>query len=166
MCVYDCNVILTAEMKNRSNKETIQAFTELTEYFKSRGINPGLNFIDNEASTALKMKIPTMDIKYQLVTPSNNREKNVERSIKIFKNHFIAVICNVDKDLHLQLWDILLHHATISINFLRQSKIIPYLPSPFHIKYKTTPRSHFFTKSCCGCCYRIIRRIENICRLE
>ena len=38
--------------------------------------------------------------------------------------------------------------------------------SPFHIKYNTTPSSHFFTKSCCGCCYRIIRRIENLCRLE
>ena len=40
------------------------------------------------------------------------------------------------------------------------------LPSPFHIKYNTTPSSRFFTKSCCGCCYHIIRRIENLCRLE
>ena len=45
-------------------------------------------------------------------------------------------------------------------------KILTFLPSPFHIKYNTTPGSCFFTKLCCGCCYRIIRRIENICRLE
>ena len=40
------------------------------------------------------------------------------------------------------------------------------LPSRFLIKYNTNPWSRFFTKSCCGCYYRIIRRIENICRLE
>ena len=29
--------------------------------------------------------------------------------------------------------------------------VVLRIPSPFHIKYNTTPRSRFFTKSCCGC---------------
>ena len=48
MFVYDCSAILTTYIKNRSDKETIQSFTYLTEDLKRRGINPGLHFMDNE----------------------------------------------------------------------------------------------------------------------
>ena len=84
-------------MNNISDKEIIIAFKELIEDFKIRVINPGLHFIDNASSKAFKMTITTMEIKYQLFSPSNNREKNVEKTIQIIKNHFIAVLCIVDK---------------------------------------------------------------------
>ena len=83
----------------------IKAFTELTEDLKIYRINPCLHFIDNEASIALRMKMTSMNIKYQLFTPSNNIANNSERAIKTFKNHSIAGLCRVDKDIHLQLWD-------------------------------------------------------------
>ena len=133
MYVYDCNVILTTEMKNRSDKETIRPFTPLTEYFKIRGINPGFHFMNNEASTALKMTIASMNITYQLVPPSNHRAKNAERVIQTFKNHFIAGLCSVDKDFHLQLWDRILQQSTISLNFLRQSITLPHISAYTHI---------------------------------
>ena len=101
----------------------IWAFTELTKYLKIRGINLGLHFMDNEVSTDLKMKMTTMDIKYQLVPLSNHRAKNTERSIKAFKNHFIVGLYSVDKASYLQLWDRLIQQTTISINVLRQSRI-------------------------------------------
>ena len=41
-------------MKNRSDKQMIQAFTELTTDLKSRITNPGFHFMDNKVSTALK----------------------------------------------------------------------------------------------------------------
>ena len=66
-------------MKNRSDKETIRDFTSLTEDLKSRGINPGFHFMENEAYTALKLTMTTMKIKYQLVPPSNHRANNAER---------------------------------------------------------------------------------------
>ena len=50
----------------------------------------------------------TIDIKYHLVIPSNHRASNAERAIQMFKNHFIAELFSVDKDFHLQLWDILI----------------------------------------------------------
>ena len=40
----------------------IQAFAELTEDFKIRGINPGLHFMENESSKDLKMAMQTMEI--------------------------------------------------------------------------------------------------------
>ena len=52
MYVYDCNDILTTDMKNGSDKEIIRAFADLTEDIKRCRINPGLNFIDNEAYAA------------------------------------------------------------------------------------------------------------------
>ena len=67
MYEYDCNEILTAEMKNRSDKQIIRTFTELTEDLKIHGIKPGVNIMDNKSSTALKMKMPSMNVKYQLV---------------------------------------------------------------------------------------------------
>ena len=90
MYVYDCNAILTTAINIRSDKEMMQAFTELNEDLKSCGINTDFHFIDNEASTALNMKITAMNIKYQLVPPSNLIANNAYRAIQTFKKHFIA----------------------------------------------------------------------------
>ena len=90
-------------MNNSSDKEIIRAFTEFTEYFKSCGIKPGFHFMDNEASTALKIKMTSMNIKYQLVPQINHRANNSERAILTFKNNFIAGLCSLDKEFHFQL---------------------------------------------------------------
>ena len=90
MYVYDCNDILTTAMKNRSDKDMIRAFTSLTEDLKIQGISPGFHFMDNEVSTALKMTMTSMNIKYQSTTPSNHRENNAEISIQTFKKNFIS----------------------------------------------------------------------------
>ena len=83
--------------------------------------------MDNEASTALKMIMTTMDNKYQLVPPSKDRAKKSYRSIQTITNHFIVGLYIVDKDLQLKLWDILLHQAKNSLNLLRQSRILSQL---------------------------------------
>ena len=101
MYVYDCNAILTTAMKNRSYRKIIIAFTSLTEYFKSQGINPGFHLMDNEAFADLKIIMASVNIKYQLVPPSNHRANNSERAIQIFKNHFIAGLCSADKYFHI-----------------------------------------------------------------
>ena len=59
--------------------------------------------MDNEASTAFKMAIKNMNIKYQMVPPIYHRGGNAERANQTFKNHFIAGICSVDKYFYLQL---------------------------------------------------------------
>ena len=120
MYVYDCNSILATAMKNRSDREMIRAFTSFTTDLRSRGINPRLHFMDNEASTELKMAMTTIYINYQLFNTSNHRENNSERAIQTFKNHFIAVLCILDKYSHLQLWEILLQQEKINLNLLRQ----------------------------------------------
>ena len=111
MYVYYCNYILTTSMKNISDKDTIRAFTSLTEDLKIQGINPGFHFMYNKSSTTLKMTMNYMNIKYQLVPPSNHRANNTEIDIQTFKKPFIKVMCRVDKDFHIQLWEIFLQQA-------------------------------------------------------
>ena len=131
--MYDCNAILTTVMKNISDKEMIRAFTSLTEYLKIRGINPGFYFMDNEVCTVLKMKMTSINIKYQLVTPNIHIANNAERAIKTFKNHLISVLYRVDTYFHLQLWYTLLQQAIISLKFLRQSRTLPHISAYTHI---------------------------------
>ena len=130
-------------MKNRSDKEILRAFIKLTEGLKSRGINPGFHLMDNEASTNIDMNMKTMNIKYKLVPQSNHRAKNAERSNQTFKNHFIERICSIDKDFRIKLRYRLLQQATISLNFLRQSRTLPHQSAYTHIygelNYNHTP---------------------------
>ena len=44
-----------------------------------------------------------MDIKYQFASPINHRVKNAAKSTQNFKNHFIAGLCSLDKELHVKL---------------------------------------------------------------
>ena len=83
----------------------IPVFTDLTEDFKRCVINPGLPFMDSESHSALKTTINSMNIKYQLVPPSNHIANNTEREIQTFKKHFIAGLCRVDKSFYLLWWD-------------------------------------------------------------
>ena len=99
--------------------------------------------MDNETSTALNTKMTSMNIKYQLGPPSKHRAKNVERAMQNFKKYFIAVMWSVEIDFHLQIWDILLQQAKISLNFLTQSRTIPHLSAYTYISgefdYNRTP---------------------------
>ena len=81
----------------------MRAFTSLTEHLKCLGIKPGFHFMDNKASTALELTMKTMKNNYQLVPPIKHRANNADRLIQIFINHFIAVLCSVDKYFHLRL---------------------------------------------------------------
>ena len=83
------------------------------------------------------------DNNFQLVPQSYHRGKNEEREIQMLKNHFIAGLCIIDKEFNIQLWYILPHKATISLNLFRKSRIHPHLSDYTHIfgnfDYNRTP---------------------------
>ena len=74
-----------------------------------------------------------MDIEYQLMSPSYHRYHNSERSIQTPKKQFIAWLYSVDSDLHIQLWDIMLQQAIVSLNLLQKSRLCPHLFAYTHI---------------------------------
>ena len=65
-------------MNNSSDTEMIQDFTELIEEIKIHRIKPGFHFVDNEASTALKMTITSINIRYMYL-PQVITEQTIQR---------------------------------------------------------------------------------------
>ena len=122
MYVYIFNGILMMEMKNRSDKEMIRDFIEVSTDLKIREINPGYHFIYNESSIALKMTMTTMDINYHFPPTDNHRANISYRAIQTLKNNFISGLCSTDKDLHLKFQQVI-----ININIIKQSRIHPHL---------------------------------------
>jgi hypothetical protein len=72
------------------------------------------------------------DIAYQLVLPHCHRRNAAERAIRTFKEHFVAGLSSVDPSFPLNLWDILLPQAEITLDLLRTSRLHPQLSAAAH----------------------------------
>jgi hypothetical protein len=114
----DSNAILVATMKNRSAGETVLAYQELVDCLRSAGIQLKLHLLDNKCSTKFKERIKSNDMEYQLVPPHDHRRNIAETVIKVFKAHFISILCGCDKFFPLHLWDRLLPQAKLTLNML------------------------------------------------
>jgi hypothetical protein len=115
---YDSNIVLSAPMKNRGDKDMVRAFDLLIQSLIIRGLKPSLKRLDNEASLALRKCLIKQGIDYQLAPSHIHRRNSAERVIHTFKNHFIAGLCSADPNFPLKLWYKLLPQATITLNLL------------------------------------------------
>jgi hypothetical protein len=93
---YDSNIVLSAPMKNRGDKDMVRTFDLLIRSLITRGLKPSLQRLDNEASLALRNYLTKQGIDYQLALPYIHRRNNAERAIQTFKNYFISGLCSVD----------------------------------------------------------------------
>jgi hypothetical protein len=62
---------------------------------------------------------------YQLVPPHDHQQNLAEKAIQTFKAHFISIMCSIDKDFPLHLWDRLLPQAEHTLNMLHTAKNAP-----------------------------------------
>jgi hypothetical protein len=129
---YDCNYVKVIPMKSRPASEWVKAYDTVNQELTVKGFKPKLQTLDNEASTALKNLCTVNDIAYQLVPPHWHRRSAAERSIRTFKEHFVAGLSSVDPTFSLHLWDILLPQAEITLNLLRASSLHPQLSVAAH----------------------------------
>jgi hypothetical protein len=140
---YDSNIVLSAPMKNRGEKDMIRAFDFLIQSLIIRGLKPILQRLDNEASLALRNYLTKQGINYQLAPLHIHRRNNAERAIQTFKNHFIAGLCSVDPTFPLKLWDKLLPQAKITLNLLQKSRSNPRITAydqlNGHFDFNRTP---------------------------
>jgi hypothetical protein len=119
-------------MKSWSASEWVKAYDQIHRELTVKGFKPKLQTLDNEASAALKNLFTTNDVEYQLVPPHCHRRNVAERAIRTFKEHFVAGLSSVDPTFPLQLWDILLPQADITLNLLRTSRLHPQLSAAAH----------------------------------
>ena len=62
-----------------------------------------------------------------MAPPNAHRQNAAERSIRTFKNHFIAGLAACDPDFPGYLWNMLLEQAEITLNSVRASNLHPQL---------------------------------------
>jgi hypothetical protein len=115
---YDSNTISTEPMKNRTNKEMIQAYTALRQQLLNAGLKPELQNMDTECSNAFRKYLTDQPIALQLVPPHLHRQNAAERAIQTFKNYFVAGLCSVIQKFPMHLWCELLPQATLSLNLM------------------------------------------------
>ena len=122
---YHCkeNNILTTPLKNRTGPWILSVITKICE--KLRKLTPKIHIMDNEVSEDLKKYFEYSDIRFQLMPPHMYWRNAAERSVRTFKNHFIAALCTVDPLSPFYVWDRLLPQVTMTLNMLRQYRLNP-----------------------------------------
>ena len=68
-----------------------------------------------------------MEVAFQLVPPHVHRRNATERAIRMFKNHFLAVLATADPDYPVSEWDRLPPQAELTLNLLQSARINPKL---------------------------------------
>ncbi len=121
----DSNAILVEPMKSRTAGEMVRAYQVLIDHLNSAGIFPKLHILDNECSDDMKKTIKSNKMDFQFVPPHDHCRNLAEKAIQTFKDHFVAILCGVDKSFPLHLWDRLLPQAKHTLNMLRPSQMTP-----------------------------------------
>ena len=122
---YDSNTILAIPLKNYKSESILATYKTGHTRLCAAGLQPKLQCLDNEALHALQDYLTTESVDYQLVPLHLHQCNAAERSIRTFKNHFIAGLCSVDKDFPIALWDQLILQAELTLNLLHGSQVNP-----------------------------------------
>ena len=89
----------------------------------SRGLRPQLQQLDNKASQALVHYLEEENMHFQLSPSSVYYINATERAIRTLKNHFIAIMCDIDPNFNITLWRKLIPQDFITLNLIRKSNI-------------------------------------------
>ena len=93
---YEANANLAKPIAGFNNASIIAAYEKTFAYLKEKGFTPRINVADNQASKTVKNFLTKQQCKLMLVQPNNHRVNAVERSIQVFKNHFISALATTD----------------------------------------------------------------------
>ena len=149
MIVYHCNanLILAVPFKTRKDNHRLKAYDKLMQRLSYHKLTVDLQILDNEASAEYKRLIKKKwNINYQLVPPNTHQSNAAERSICMFKAHFISILASVAPDFPLNLWNFLLPQTEVTLNLLRKAALDPsksawaYFHGPFN--YDATLLGH------------------------
>ena len=103
----DANYIHVELMKSRQSADFVKAYKGGIEFFLSRGVRPEFERLDNETSAPLEAYCAAQSppIVLQYVAPGMHRANKAERSIRTWKNHFLATLAGTDPMFPLVAWD-------------------------------------------------------------
>ena len=119
---YLTNAILIQPFASKADAHRIRAYQTIMTKLKTRNQTVHIHILDNEASAAYRTAITANGCTYQLVPPHVHRRNAAERAIRIFKDHFLAILAGVDPSFPATRWDLLLPQAELTLNLLRSCR--------------------------------------------
>ena len=124
---HDSNAILAEPLTSLNERELIRSTHVLHAYLYDRGLAPQYQILDNECPGGIKTLLHNSSVRFQLVPPYLHRTNVAKSAIQTYKDHLIACLSSCDPNLPLHLWDRLIPHAILTLNFLRLSRLNPIL---------------------------------------
>jgi hypothetical protein len=115
---YDGNSVHAEPIKNRTAVEIKRAYALLIKLLQSHGLQPKLQFLDNEASELLIDFMQSKGIDHQLAPPHLHCRNAAKHAISTYKDHFIAGLSSTDPLYPLNLWDKLVEQSVITLSNL------------------------------------------------
>ena len=109
---------LAEPLKDRTAGEIAKSHERVYDYLALRGLKPQFEVLENKYSGELIRMMTKHKISFQLVPPYLHRANAAERDTRIWKNHFIAILCSLDPKFPLQLWDRLLEQTNLTFNII------------------------------------------------
>ena len=128
MIAYHCdaNLKLAEPFSSRKDAHRLLAYNKIMQRLTDNNLCVNLQILDNEASKEYKRTIKNKwNAKYQLVPPHMHRSNAAEQAIRTFKAHFLSILAGVAPDFPINLWDLLLQQAELTLNLLRQATLDP-----------------------------------------
>ena len=126
-------------MASRKGTDYVKAYRTLFAHYKTLGVKPQVQRLDNETSAALTNYLrDEEDVKMEYVPPDNHRTNKSERAIRDVKNHSVATFATADPNCPFDLWDESIEQGNITINLLR-----PYGPDPTKSAYQGMHKKEF-----------------------
>ena len=83
--------------------------------------------LDNECIKDLKTALSKHNISYKLTPPNMHQRNSVKRSICTYKNHLLSGLATCNPEFPVSKWDCLIQQVTLTLNFLRSSRVNPNL---------------------------------------
>jgi hypothetical protein len=124
---FDCNYIKPVAVTSKPASKWLKAFDQIFLELTSCVFKTKLQTMDNEASAALKSYFTENDMTYQVVPPHCYRSNADERTIRTFKEHFVAGLASVYTGLPMHLWYHLLPQTYVNTSGKAGAQI-PHLP--------------------------------------
>ena len=117
------NYIHFTVMQSLSGAAYTLAYTEVLQFFRKRGINPGIIRIDNQTSSELDTFLELNGAVSDLVPPNDKRTNKAERCIQTGKNHIVASLAGTDPSFPLKLSIHTVRQNELTLNMLRSSGV-------------------------------------------
>ena len=118
---YTTNSILVRGIKDQKNVTIREKNMEVFTYLKGKGFKPQFNVMGNQASRVIPDYLKEKNGKWKFVEPHNHRVTVAEHLIQTYKDYFISALCTTTLDFLIQLWDLILPQAHVSLNMVSRA---------------------------------------------